>query len=490
MTNLVDRAVGLRTRWRAGVRTVWFGQAADYDAPPARRAGGSGGDPVFVGTSVVPIYPRHPLLLAAAAKTGAGGCRRALPARRRTRRAHCSRAAVRPAVSAAVQHLREYLTALRPLLDGDDAAFVGQTLTSRPVGATAVAGASRRSRCWWLRWGRGPSRPRAAGRGNDSLPRQGLVPSPNRSCRPSPKPPPRPGGPAPQSSRRGARGGHRRRRRPPATASRPPSASPTASVLPGGRGRREGLSNAADLLIAGDEATVTAAVCAATSTPGPTKSVITHTDLFGRRSRARTWAIARLLGLGTEPASAPPASPAVIPVRFSTARSTAPAERQDHRPSSGGSWCESAPGAAAPTRWRGRRVRHSRRGPRWRPAGARCGRGAAAGGAGRRCRGPGGEAGWCGLRRVLWSSVGAAAGRARLRRGWGGGLGEGWRTLRARRGGRVARAGSDGCGQQPADGGRGRGEGCAPGGRCVPVAPTGAARCGAVGCRRGWWWWW
>ncbi len=56
----------------------------------------------------------------------------------------------------------------------------------------------------------------------------------------------------------------------------------------------EGLSSAADLLIAGDEDTVTAGLRRYFDA-GATEIMVTHTDLFDAQDRARTWAVARNL---------------------------------------------------------------------------------------------------------------------------------------------------------------------------------------------------
>lgn len=141
--NVVDRAVELGAQAAEfGVDAVWFGQLASYDAVSLAAAVGRAVPGVDVGTSVVPILGRHPLPLASAAKTaqaatggrfvlglGAGG-------------AHLKEAFGVP-YPPPTRHLREYLTALRPLLDGEDAPFAGETLTSRPFAPTAVAGAAR-----------------------------------------------------------------------------------------------------------------------------------------------------------------------------------------------------------------------------------------------------------------------------------------------------------------------------------------------------------
>jgi alkanesulfonate monooxygenase SsuD/methylene tetrahydromethanopterin reductase-like flavin-dependent oxidoreductase (luciferase family) len=69
-TNVVDRAVELGTEAeRLGLDSMWFAQMASYDAIGLASAVGRAVPRIFVGTAVVPIYPRHPQILASAAKT-------------------------------------------------------------------------------------------------------------------------------------------------------------------------------------------------------------------------------------------------------------------------------------------------------------------------------------------------------------------------------------------------------------------------------------
>jgi alkanesulfonate monooxygenase SsuD/methylene tetrahydromethanopterin reductase-like flavin-dependent oxidoreductase (luciferase family) len=48
---------------------VWFAQMASYDALAVASAVGRAVPRISAGTAVVPIYPRHPQILASAAKT-------------------------------------------------------------------------------------------------------------------------------------------------------------------------------------------------------------------------------------------------------------------------------------------------------------------------------------------------------------------------------------------------------------------------------------
>ncbi|NEW76529.1 TIGR03564 family F420-dependent LLM class oxidoreductase [Streptomyces rapamycinicus] len=294
MTNLVDRAVELAHEVAdAGVHTVWFGQGADYDAPQLAALVGRAEPRVHVGTSVVPMYPRHPLLLASAAKTAQA----ATAGRFRLGVGLGARTVLQPQFGLAyppqIQHLREYLTALRPLLDGDDAAFEGETLASRPVGSTAVAGASPAVPV--LVAAMGPRALAAAGElaegtvpflaGPRTLAEQ-IVPTITEAAAAAGRPAPQivAGVPAVVTDH------------PAAARDRASAALGFYDSIPSYQKviAAEGLSSAADLLIAGDEDTVAAGLRRYLDA-GATEVMITHTDLFDTEDRTRTWAVAQRL---------------------------------------------------------------------------------------------------------------------------------------------------------------------------------------------------
>ncbi|MBI0381901.1 TIGR03564 family F420-dependent LLM class oxidoreductase [Streptomyces albiflaviniger] len=294
MTNLVDRAVEPAHEVAdAGVHTVWFGQAADYDAPQLAALVGRAEPRVHVGTSVVPMYPRHPLLLASAAKTAQA----ATAGRFRLGVGLGARTVLEPQFGLAyppqIQHLREYLTALRPLLDGDDTAFEGETLASRPVGSTAVAGASPAVRV--LVAAMGPRALAAAGElaegtvpflaGPRTLAEQ-IVPTITEAAAAAGRPAPQivAGVPAVVTDDAAAA-----RDRASAALGFYDSIPSYQKVI-----AAEGLSSAADLLIAGDEDTVAAGLRRYLDA-GATEVMITHTDLFDTEDCTRTWAVAQHL---------------------------------------------------------------------------------------------------------------------------------------------------------------------------------------------------
>jgi len=68
--NTVDDALWqARTAYECGVRRVWFGQRYDLDALTMSAVIATAVPELHVGTAIVPINPRHPLLVASAAQT-------------------------------------------------------------------------------------------------------------------------------------------------------------------------------------------------------------------------------------------------------------------------------------------------------------------------------------------------------------------------------------------------------------------------------------
>ncbi len=136
LPRLVEQAEVAAT---AGFRTVWSAQAFGWDALTALAVVGSRVPGIGVGSSVVPVPQRHPLVLASQALSvqaatgnqltlgiGAGVAMMVegmfgLPADR-------------PAL-----RMREYLAVLNPLLRGESVSHRGETLTA--AGAVGVPGA-------------------------------------------------------------------------------------------------------------------------------------------------------------------------------------------------------------------------------------------------------------------------------------------------------------------------------------------------------------
>ncbi len=126
----------------AGFETAWSSQIFGYDALTAIAALGREVSGIGFGTAVVPTYPRHPVMLAGQALTvqevtggrltlGVGlshkmvieqvfGCSFDQPAR----------------------HMREYLSVLIPLLQGEQVSFAGETVSASTFGPLQIEAAA------------------------------------------------------------------------------------------------------------------------------------------------------------------------------------------------------------------------------------------------------------------------------------------------------------------------------------------------------------
>ncbi|MEV6741317.1 LLM class F420-dependent oxidoreductase [Streptomyces sp. NPDC051104] len=126
----LDGVIGqVRAAAQAGVSTAWLPQVFGDDALTTLAVAGREVPDIKLGTAVVPTYPRHPLALAGQALTvqSATGGRLTLavgPSHRATIERAYGYSYDRP-----VQHVREYLTALAPLLRGEPVEYRGETLT-------------------------------------------------------------------------------------------------------------------------------------------------------------------------------------------------------------------------------------------------------------------------------------------------------------------------------------------------------------------------
>jgi F420-dependent oxidoreductase-like protein len=141
--NIVEELIAqTRQAAEAGLTSVWFPQMFSHDAVAVAALAGREVPGITVGTSVVPMHPRHPILLAGLAQTAqaATGGRFTLGIGM----------GAKPLLESAyglpypppIRHLREYLTLLRPLLDGAQVSFDGETVSAHPELPTAVAGAT------------------------------------------------------------------------------------------------------------------------------------------------------------------------------------------------------------------------------------------------------------------------------------------------------------------------------------------------------------
>ncbi|MFH9672334.1 TIGR03564 family F420-dependent LLM class oxidoreductase [Streptomyces sp. NPDC017405] len=134
----IDTIVRLAREARAsGLTSAWFGQTFSYDSPALAAIVGREVPGLQVGTSAIPVFGRHPLLVASQAQTAqaATGGRYHLGLALGTK--HFTETGFGIPYERPIARLREFLTALRPLLETGSTDFHGELLTaSTPLPAT------------------------------------------------------------------------------------------------------------------------------------------------------------------------------------------------------------------------------------------------------------------------------------------------------------------------------------------------------------------
>lgn len=129
--HVVDDAVSQASlAYDAGVRQVWLGQQLDLDAVAVAGVIGATIPGLGVGTSVVPINPRHPLTLAAAAQTAQSATHGRFSLGLGLGVAMLEQLAFAIPTDHAAQRLREYLTVLGAIRDTSTVEFRGEYVTA------------------------------------------------------------------------------------------------------------------------------------------------------------------------------------------------------------------------------------------------------------------------------------------------------------------------------------------------------------------------
>ncbi|MEV5538805.1 TIGR03564 family F420-dependent LLM class oxidoreductase [Saccharopolyspora shandongensis] len=128
----------------AGLASAWFTQRFDHDAITVAALAAREVPGIDVGTAVVPIYPRHPIALSMQAQTAqaAGHGRFALGVGLSIKSFVEQTYGIAP--HPRVRHLREYLAALRELLESGSVDLSGETLVARTTLPASVPGARPR----------------------------------------------------------------------------------------------------------------------------------------------------------------------------------------------------------------------------------------------------------------------------------------------------------------------------------------------------------
>ncbi|MEU0496497.1 TIGR03564 family F420-dependent LLM class oxidoreductase [Mycobacterium sp. NPDC006124] len=138
--HVVDDAVAQASlAFDAGVRRVWLGQQLDLDAVAVAGLIGAMVPGLAVGTSVVPINPRHPLILAAAAQTAQSASRGRFSLGVGLGVAMMEQWAFALPTDHAAERLREYLTVLRAVRDTGTVDLHGRYVTAVDPGVMPVA---------------------------------------------------------------------------------------------------------------------------------------------------------------------------------------------------------------------------------------------------------------------------------------------------------------------------------------------------------------
>ncbi len=123
---------GVRRAADDGFASVWMSHIFGMDALTCLAVAGNRVPGIELGTSVVPTYPRHPAALAQQARTTA----LALGGQRLTLGIGLSHKMVIEDMfgydfSRPVRHMKEYLSVLGPLLEGEQVAFSGETVKAQ-----------------------------------------------------------------------------------------------------------------------------------------------------------------------------------------------------------------------------------------------------------------------------------------------------------------------------------------------------------------------
>ena len=139
--NLVDDVIGqARRAHELGVTKVWLAQQLNYDAISLAALVGAAVPGLGVGTSVVPINPRHPLIVAQLAQTAQAATHGNFSLGLGLGARVIERAAFGGDWPHVITRLREHLTILRAVIDTGSVDFHGSEISASPSWPVQVAG--------------------------------------------------------------------------------------------------------------------------------------------------------------------------------------------------------------------------------------------------------------------------------------------------------------------------------------------------------------
>ena len=139
--NVVDDVVSqARRAHELGVRQVWLAQQFDHEAITLAALVGAAVPRLGVGTSVVPINPRHPLIMASLAQTAQAAAHGNFSLGLGLGAHEPERQAFGASWPNTIRRLREHLTVLRSVFDNGAVDFHGDEFTASPGWPVVVAG--------------------------------------------------------------------------------------------------------------------------------------------------------------------------------------------------------------------------------------------------------------------------------------------------------------------------------------------------------------
>ena len=139
--NAVDDVINqARSAFAAGVRQVWLAQQFDHDAIFLAGLIGAAVPGLGVGTFVVPINPRHPLVVASLAQTAQAASHGNFSLGLGLGAHGPERQAFGAAWPNTIERLREHLQVLRSIIDTGEVDFHGAEFTAAPEWPVALPG--------------------------------------------------------------------------------------------------------------------------------------------------------------------------------------------------------------------------------------------------------------------------------------------------------------------------------------------------------------
>ena len=142
-TNVVDDFIAqARRAQEVGVEQVWLSQRFDHDAIALAGILGAAVPGLKVGTFVVPINPRHPLIVSSLAQTAQAATHGNFTLGLGLGAHQLERDAFGTPFPNTIGRLREHLTVLRSIFDTGAVDFHGEELTAKPEWPVTVPGAT------------------------------------------------------------------------------------------------------------------------------------------------------------------------------------------------------------------------------------------------------------------------------------------------------------------------------------------------------------